>query len=146
MKLGFIVLFSFLSISLIAGNNDIDKTKQAKEWLKNQPLAFVENKGQFTNSDGTPADNVLFKASYGDCDIYITTEGISYVFHKYEKSQVKSIDTNAFRRMTGEKPVENQTVSYYRLDMNLQGSTINKTEIIKELAGKQGVTNYFYPH
>lgn len=146
MKLAFLVLFSFFSIILIAGNNDIDKTKQAKEWLKNQPLTFIENKGQFTDSEGKPATNVLFRAYYGNCDIYITTEGISYVFVKYDKVKGKSIDTNDIRSKFGQKGMENKTASYYRLDMNLQGSSINKTQIIKELPGKQGVTNYFYPN
>ena len=145
MKLALLVLFGFLSSAIIAGNNDIDKTKQAKEWLKNQPLAFVENKGQFTDSEGKPATNVLFRASYGNCDIYITTEGISYVFVKYDKIKSNSIDTNDIRSKFGQKAIENKTASYYRLDMNLQGSSINKTQIIKELPGKQGVTNYFYP-
>jgi gliding motility-associated-like protein len=145
MRKIFFILFSLLSFSLLAGNTDIDKTRQAKEWLKNQPLYFIENKGQFTNSDGKPADNVLFKASYGDCDIYITTEGISYVFVKYDKVKGKSIDTNDVHSKFGQKGMENKTASYYRLDMNLQGSNISKTQIIKELPGKQGVTNYFYP-
>jgi len=146
MRFIFLAVFTFLIIISIAGNTDIDKTKQAKEWLKNQPLAFIENKGQFTNSDGKPADNVLFKASYGDCDIYITTEGLSYVYVKYEEKPQKSRDTNDFRKLPGEKAADNKTVSYYRMDMNLQGSTINKAQILKELPGKQGVTNYFYPH
>jgi gliding motility-associated-like protein len=142
----FLILFSFFSITSFAGSNEIDKTKQAKEWLRKKPLAFIENKGQFTDSEGKPSDNVLFKASYGNCDIYITTEGLSYVFVKYEEKQQKSRDTNDFQRLPGEKTVNNKTVSFYRMDMNLQGSNINKTQIIKELPGKQGVTNYFYPH
>jgi gliding motility-associated-like protein len=146
MKFIFFVLFSFLVFPLLADNNEVDKTSQAKEWLKNQPLNFIENKGQFADSEGNPADNVLFKASYGNCDIYITTEGLSYVFAKYEKVKGKSTDSTDFQRIPGEKALENKTVSYYRLDMNLQGSAINKSQIVKELPGKQGVTNYFYPH
>jgi len=146
MKFIFLVLFSLLTICIFAGNNAVDKTTEAKDWLKNQPLAFIENKGQFTNSDGKHADNVLFKASYGDCDIYITTEGLSYVFLKYDKAKDQHIDTNDIRKRHGEKGMENKTVSYYRLDMNLQGAAISKTQIIKELPGKQGVTNYFYPN
>jgi len=146
MKFIFFALFSFVSIHLFAGTYDTDKTSQAKEWLKNQPLAFIENKGQITNSEGKSADNVLFKASYGDCDIYITTEGLSYVFLKYEKAKGQCIDTNDIRNRHTEKGVENKTVSYYRLDMNLKGAAISKTQIVKELAGKQGVTNYFFPN
>lgn len=146
MRILFLLIFSFGALASWAGNTDIDKTKQAGEWLKNKPLAFIENKGQFTDTDGKPADNVLFKASYGNCDIYITTKGLSYVFVKYEEKQQKSRDTLDYRMRAGEIKPEEKSVSYYRMDMNLQGSAINKTQIIKEQPGKQGVTNYFYPH
>jgi hypothetical protein len=47
MKKTLIILLFFLSFSSYAGNNKTDKTKEAKawEWIKTQPLEFVENKG-----------------------------------------------------------------------------------------------------
>ena len=83
-----------LSISLMAGNRLADKTTAAKarEFLNNQPLEFIENKGQFTNTEGKPADEILFKASFGNCDIYITDKGLSYVFAKIDGGSPKTDD------------------------------------------------------
>jgi len=158
-----IFIFCFLSTLLLAGNKTVtpDKEAKARQWLNHQPLAFIENKGQFATTEGKPADNVLFKTTYGNCDIYITTEGLSYVFVKMEDGRKKKEDG---RRKTEEErkkleedkhrkdkfgdreKEENRKVSYYRLDMKLEGATIDKANIIKEQAGKQGHYNYFYAH
>ena len=80
-------LFCILSIGLQANKPSIGASKEAKakEFLKNQPLEFIENKGQFCNTEGKLAENVLFKTTYGNCDIYITDKGLSYVFVKMEE-------------------------------------------------------------
>jgi gliding motility-associated-like protein len=158
-------MYLSFSISLLAGNPYAGKTKEAKarEFLKNQPLEFIENKGQFTNTDGNAADNVLFKTSFGNCDIYITDKGLSYVFVKMEaerpkserpksedrsqKIEVRRLKTEDRNPAFGEKEKEeNRKVSYYRLDMDLVGANIVKSNIIKEEESIQGHFNYFYPH
>jgi gliding motility-associated-like protein len=146
MKKTLIILLFFLSFSSYAGNNKTDKTKEAKarEWINNQPLEFIENKGQFTNTDGKPADNVLFKTSFGGCDIYITDKGLSYVFVKMETDGSKEKEEQ--NPKFGEREEENKKVSYYRLDMNLEDAHISKSNIIKENESKQGHSNYFYAH
>jgi len=151
MKNLIFIFFCSLSIALFAGNNKPDKAKEAKakEWLNNQPLEFIENKGQFTTTDGKAADNVLFKTSFGNCDIYITDKGLSYVFVKIEEGSPKSEDSREEREdlklKFGEREKEeNKKVSYYRLDMDLAGANIDKANIIKEAESKQGHFNYFY--
>ena len=154
MKNTLIILLFFLSLSSYAGNNKADKTKEAKalEWIKNQPLEFVENKGQFMRTDGKAADEVFFKTSFGGCDIYITDKGLSYVFVKFEEAgSPKSEDGREERedpklKFRERKEGENKKVSYYRLDMNLEGASISKNNIIKENESKQGHSNYFYAH
>ncbi len=146
MKLLFTILFCFLSAHLIAALTGVDKTTEAKAWFKNQPLQFVENKGQFTNSDGKPADQVLFKATTGNLDIYITTNGLSYVFFKLEEVPEEKTRTGVKDIMPGRPEKENRKAYYYRMDMNLEGASISKDQVIKELPASQGVTNYFYPH
>ncbi|MEI6060267.1 MAG: SBBP repeat-containing protein [Bacteroidota bacterium] len=139
MRILFVILLCLLLITPVASKSII-KTQEAKEWLKNQPLSFIENKGQFTDTDGNSADNVLFKASYGNCDIYITTRGLSYVYIKYEKDSNKK--GCAINPKTQEK--ENRLASCYRFDMDLVGASIDKGQIIKEKANQQGYYNYFY--
>ena len=153
MKNLIFIFFCSLSIALFAGNNKPDKAKEAKakEWLNNQPLEFIENKGQFTTTDGKAADNVLFKTSFGNCDIYITDKGLSYVFVKIEEGSPKSENSREEREdlkpKFGEKEQEeNKKVSYYRLDMDLIGANIDKANILKEAESKQGHYNYFYSH
>jgi len=148
-----------LSISLMAANKPADKNREAKarEFLNNQPLEFIENKGQFTDTDGKAADNVLFKTSFGNCDIYITDKGLSYVFVKteVEQSEIPRAERIGNGRQKfgdrssafGEREKEeNRKHSYYRLDMDLVGANIEKSNIIKEDESKQGHFNYFYPH
>ena len=147
MKTRMIVLFCFLSVALFASNNKIDKTREAKarEWLNNQRLEFTENKGQFTDTDGKPAENVLFKATYGSCDIYITMQGLSYVFYRHEGKEACR-PARYRERNPGGKVEENQTVSYYRLDMNFEGASIDKANVIREEESGQGTSNYFLAH
>ncbi len=147
MKKLSLVFLCFLSIALFAGNNKIDESKVAKarKWLNNQSLEFIENKGQFIDATGKPAENVLFKTSFGHCDIYITNKGLSYVFLKYEEKEncLKATDN---RHNLGEMEKAGKKVMYYRLDMSLEGATIINANIIKEEEGSQGVNNYFYAH
>lgn len=157
MKNTLIILLLTLSIATFAANNKVDKNKEAKarEWIKNQPLEFIENKGQFMRTDGKTADEVLFKTSFGGCDIYITDKGLSYVFVKMEEVEQNKIFKTENKREEeilhklkfGEKDKdENKSISYYRLDMNLEGANISKSNIIKENESKQGHYNYFYAH
>jgi gliding motility-associated-like protein len=146
MKFIFLALFTVLSISLLAGDLLETKETDAKKWLNNYELQFVENKGQFTDSEGKPATEVLFKASSGNLDIYITTKGLSYVFIKQEEPPEEKTTSRYQDNMPDKRKKENRNAFLYRLDMNLQGAVIDKEQIIKELPGKQGFTNYFYPN
>ncbi|MCX6230247.1 MAG: SBBP repeat-containing protein [Bacteroidetes bacterium] len=149
MKKIVLILLSLISFTLFAGNNKADKTKEAKvlEMIKNQPLEFIENKGQFTNTEGKPADNVFFKASYGNCDIYITDKGLSYVFVKIEEEKDENEELKDKESKFGKSnKEENEKATYYRMDMNLEGAHISKENITKDDESKQGHHNYFYAH
>ncbi|MCX6230149.1 MAG: SBBP repeat-containing protein [Bacteroidetes bacterium] len=168
-KAAIIFLFCFVSVCLFAGNKKSDKAREAKvkALAGNTPLEFIENKGQIINTEGKAANNVLFKASCGNFDIYVTDKGLSYVFVKSEgrsqklseaKSREQSDSGSEVERSEipkakrfgigskEEKEEENKIFSYYRLDMNLEGATIDIANIIKEEESKQGHYNYFYPH
>ena len=141
----FIILFCFLSLAINASKNvDNSKESKAKEWFNNKPLKFIENKGQFACTDGKPAENVLFKSSFGNCDIYITKKGLSYIFLKDEQKENKQIlkkDSNF-----GIKVQESLNTLYYRLDMDLEGATIDRDNILVEEENARGSNNYFYAH
>lgn len=109
--------------------NDLDR---ASNWLKNQPVEFMENKGQMMNSEDKPALNVLFKAEVPGMEIYITKTGISYVFLKYE--EVES-EKERKREKFDEEDQENVKVSYERIDLDLFGASILKENVLKEDTG-----------
>ena len=91
MKKAFLLIICLFPFVLFAGNTKLDKAKEAqvKTWVKKQQLEFVENKGQLKNTEGKPADNVLFKASTKGCDIYITDKGLTYVFTKITNYELR---------------------------------------------------------
>jgi len=153
MKQIFLFLFCLLTLSVFAAN-PVDKAKEAKakEWFRNQPLEFIENKGQSANTDGKPADEVLFKTSFGNCDIYITNKGLSIVLVKMEedassKSEAIRNKCETINPKFGErKEAEKKMIPYYCLDMNLEGVNICKRNIIKENERSQGYFYYFNTH
>ncbi len=113
-------------------NGTLNEMEQANNWLQNQAVEFLENKGQIMNSDNKPALDVLFKAEAPGVDIYVTKTGISYVFLKYgeiEKESKKDKDEEYYNEE------ENIKISYERIDLNLEGSKILTENIIKEDAG-----------
>jgi hypothetical protein len=109
-------------------------TKQTGNWLKNQPVEFLENKGQIMNSDNKPAKNVFFKAEAPGIDLYITQSGLSYVFtHLIEKE--KSEKEIRREKSSGVTEEEKININYERIDLNLVGAQIKKENIIKEDTG-----------
>ena len=148
LSLSVIIFLLGFSIPAKAEKLKTEKTTEAKakEWVKNKPLEFIENKGQLINTEGKPADNVLFKTSFGSCDIYITQQGLSYVFVKTAEKDKEEIEKEKKMNSGEDENEESKKIMYYRLDMNLVGANIQKSNIIKEEESKQGHYNYFYPH
>ena len=149
MKIKSIILLFLSLINLLSYATDkhLDKTKEnnAKDWLKQKPFVFIENKGQFLNTEGKVAEDVLFKTSSAGLDIYITKKGLSYVFMKFNSEDEENESQNGLSSF--EKDVEEyKNLALYRLDMNLEGAKIDKSNIIKENKSLQGVNNYFLPH
>jgi gliding motility-associated-like protein len=129
-------LFPF---SISASNFMPENTLDVEKWIKDKPLVFIENKGQIKDSEGFPAENVLFKATLGNCDIYITQHGLSYVYFKKEEENKISNDHLLSLNSEGRS-----TISYFRFDMNLEGANISKSNCIEELPADQGYYNYYY--
>ncbi len=83
---------------------------------------FIENKGQFKDSEGTPANEVLFYWIGKSNQVYVRREGFSFVFSKLISEEIVPESNPA----DGEN--ENQvirTVQYYRVDMDFLNSNLN---------------------
>ncbi len=100
-------------------------------WSEKRDLGFIENKGQIANDKGELVPEVLFKASTHGADVYITTQGITYVFIK--------------EKLSGEKDEKRDSFSLCRLDMDFIGANIRKDHILKEYSLTNHL-NYFRSH
>jgi hypothetical protein len=49
--------------------------EQAFEWMQNQPVKFLENRGQMIDMNNEPVPFVLFKAEATGMNMYITEKG-----------------------------------------------------------------------
>lgn len=99
----------------------------------NEQLGFVENKGQLADRKGNLLSDVLFKATGTDAGMYVTTTGITYVFHS---DAAPACMTEEATRITR---------SWSKIEMRICGATVRPENIIREEA-LPGVSNYYYPH
>jgi hypothetical protein len=93
-------------------------------------LGFCENKGQVAGPGGKPATNVLFKVSGTAPGIFVTTQGLTYVFYKTESDP----DTR-----------ETKSLSWSKIDLTLKNADISaaRMEVSEPLPG---VSNFYYAH
>jgi len=141
----FLIILAVFPIITYAGNGDKDSALHTKvsQWMRNtRGIRFLENKGQMMDMQRKAVNNVLFKAGAGGVDVYVTTEGLSYVFTKMEKHKKagKSAMQNKFARH-GED--DSLTIQYCRADMELVGADIRKENIVKE-GESENRTDYYY--
>lgn len=101
-------------------------------WLKNQPVEFLENKGQILNSNKEIAKNVLFKAEAVGVDLFVTDKGLSYVFYSFQE---RDKDEEESQREFGLKEDENVEVSFEKININLIGASLSMKNVIKEDTG-----------
>ncbi len=102
--------------------------------VANAQTGFTENLGQFKNQEGKPADNVLFKASGTGPGIFITTNGLTYLFEQKRDELVVDRDE-----------VTTSTIDWSAIHMNLIGADIRKENVVME-DELMGVKNYYYAH
>jgi len=142
----FVLLLNVLFIPVFAGTKDAEEKNdpslepKVKGWIqKNAGLRFLENKGQMADK------NLLFKASGGGADFYVTTWGLSYVFNTIEKSAIAKLNSSKnIQGRDGRCENECATVKYCRADMELVGADIRKENIIKENESEDRI-DYYLP-
>ncbi len=114
----------------------------AGHWMNHSKgIRFLENKGQMTDMQGNAVNGLLFKASAGSADMYITTWGISYVFFQVETHN----SLRASLQNKNEKhPLHDDSLSgqYCRADMNLVGANIQPENIVRE-DESEDITDYY---
>ncbi|MBI2269842.1 MAG: SBBP repeat-containing protein [Bacteroidetes bacterium] len=127
--------FGYPSVAL---NNNVYKDEsvykeQARQFIKGQPVKFIENRGQLTDNNGRPVPFVFFKASAQGVDMYVTEKGLIYVFVKVEEED----------HIEGKGEVAKAELCI--VNMNLNGADIQRENIIKEGASVTDI-NFFLSH
>jgi len=121
-----------------------DTTKNS--WIRTSEMGFIENKGQFSRTASgekvLPEHAPLLKASFRNCDFYLTPRGLSYLFFQAKENEKKSHhDEDEITRGNNDDSVVFQ---YYRTDFNFSGISIKKENLVFEMPDNQGVMNYYY--
>ena len=118
-----------------------------KEWVQDQnKIHFLENKGQMTDLQGKPVDELLFKANAKNVDVYISTHGLSYVFTNWKEEENEEEEEKSPAQKGSYRSVhandEKLTVKYCRADMELVGAVIKKENILKEFESESREDHY----
>jgi hypothetical protein len=113
-----------------------------------QGPVFTENKGQILSLEEKKSlDNILFKVSSSKGDLYVTTNGISYVFSVLKGGQEKKSDSSFRNRRKPvlQAPQINREKLHYeieRVDINLENAKILKSHA--EIFYKTDIVRYNY--
>lgn len=97
-------------------------------------MGLTPNQGQFTNQEGKPATNVLFKSCGTGPGIFVTTSGLTYVFEQKREAAAPARDEST-----------KAIYDWSAIHMNLVGADIRRENIVME-DELPGVSNYYYAH
>ncbi|MBI2270149.1 MAG: hypothetical protein HYU69_07300, partial [Bacteroidetes bacterium] len=143
-KANYMCLFLLIicSIFFITTSDAKGNEEQVRQWMQNQPVKFLENKGQMADMNGDPIPFVLFKAEAPGLDMYVTEKGLTYVFIKNKEESEKDEREEGANVLPDRENNESAEVEWNRVDMTLKGASIKKENIMKE--GMSGwVKNYY---
>ncbi|MCC6691609.1 MAG: hypothetical protein IT235_08765, partial [Bacteroidia bacterium] len=147
LKFYCIIVAGLIFSCYIFANNklpDPELKEKVSQWKSQQPVRFLENKGQMADADNIPIPFVLFKASANDIDVYITEKGVTYVFTKVEEETSTPISVTS-DRMNGIREEENVKAEMAWINVQLKGVIIKKENIVKEGESAEHF-NFFYSH
>jgi hypothetical protein len=133
----FILLSAFFfRTSASANSNDAPGKFNVTQ---NDGTGFLENKGQMTDMDKNPVPFVLFRASFPGLNVYLTEQGLTYVFIQTRElfEEWEGEDDGAGR--------EKIVTKTEWVNIHLADAVIRKENILAE-GEARSVNNYFYPH
>ncbi|MBI2271002.1 MAG: SBBP repeat-containing protein [Bacteroidetes bacterium] len=135
-----ILAIFLITAAIVYGSKRTDPNLKtnAQQWMREQPVRFLENKGQMADINGQPVPYVLFTASVPGMNMYVTEKGLTYLFMKIEHEEHE-------KEKGDEQKKENTKAEWNRIDMALKGASIKKENIIKEGAST-AFSQYFYAH
>lgn len=135
-------VFAFLSFSAFASSNSSFEN-QARKWVHQKPVRFIENKGQLRDTENKPVPFVLFKVASSGMNIYVTETGITYAFVRAEKVSRPSNEAETLPYAEG--ALDHIQTEQTWINMTLEGVRIRKENIVKEERSKERYS-FFYSH
>jgi hypothetical protein len=115
-----------------------EQKRDVMDNFKNQPVKFIENKGQMVNTSGQAVPFVLFKAEAGAMNVYITEQGLTYVFVKNEEEEHEKDRKDALKD-------EKVKTELAWVNVVLKNGNIKRENIITEGKNMEH-NNYFLAH
>ncbi|MBI2270171.1 MAG: SBBP repeat-containing protein [Bacteroidetes bacterium] len=116
------------------------KSSLSEHGLQRRGMAFVENRGQFRDENSDNAPYLLYKSSQSGIDVYITEWGLSYLLIKQPEKKDEEVERDSPEKFRED---EDALAKYSRVDMLLEGATIDNENIIKS-DKLEGHYNFFY--
>src|ERR1043165_8889729 len=117
MKFCYAILLLSLAPGLLRASDNLNSDTYKKTG------AFTPNVGQILDENGKAVNSVLAKSSLPGLDIYLTQQGVSYVFLKYEE------DTVASKHPVYITNNRKFKVHYSRVDVALRGATLTAEQL-----------------
>lgn len=142
------IAFTVLSgcIPFIGVAQEETRTLNVEELTKTiaQHHYFQKNVGQVRQKDGTVASDVLYVAQSPGVNVYITKEGISYVYFEHEESYEAEAYEGEKERALGALKESSKVFEFERVDMFLPNANTITEEMIEEVVLPQVAPTYYY--
>ena len=100
---------------------------------------FVKNGGQFTDEKNNEVRDIIYGTTIGNCGIYITRNGLSYINYKIKSKNPKII----LKKNKLADTVVNYKYDIERIDINLQDALIFPENAIEVISGNEVEYNFY---
>jgi gliding motility-associated-like protein len=134
-----LICFLFFYCSNIVCAQRLPKKSAANYVPSLEQAGFVKNVGQFTDGKNNPVKTILYGTHIGECGIFITDKGLSYINYKIIGKELKSIPG---------KNKKNDTITQFRYDIERVDISLLKASIslenVTEIFANSRVTYNYY--
>jgi hypothetical protein len=141
------IFLKFLVVIILASSySTLFANPTEINFLQNQQIEFIENKGQIADQNGNVNWDILFLAKVDYGTIAIRKDGVSFTFIKSTviRNPVQKFINRIQRIDKNEKELNNIRLETYRVDMKLNSS--NPNPLIKKKEMTEDFNNYYFAH
>ncbi len=129
-----------IGISILPATFHAQPSLSANQMSAAMHSGFEENRGQITDEKNNAVPFVLYRFSSAGMNVYITETGVTYVLMHTKHDEAEARDHLA----NGGK-AHNEPIDFCRIDMQLEGASINVKNVVTELP-QNAASNYYLAH